>query len=290
MSTTYPRVLLSVTSVPQRFDNSLREVVSKLQETGETVVVCLPTHYRKWGRAPTPDYLTNYSNIVLFQPSKDYGPATKLLGALEYIHGAKDTFDAIVTLDDDLYYADTSAAITYLKQQSLQRPGCVITIGGLKLGHFPYRPKNGVYGNNVGYVDAVAGFRGVYYPLDKIKHDRRIFDFVSEFPEGIFNDDDAYFGICLSRMEVPIFAVKPPKRNSDRVAVTLVSAQGAGGSAVQEKAEMNRIDNAMRIFQFAVSKGWLPSRMAMDNPDSLLRKLLNRSKLGRKLLRWQFNW
>ena len=171
----------------------------------------------------------------------------------------------------------------------MQRPGCVLTIGGLKLGHFPYRWKNGVYGNNIGYVDAVAGFRGVYYPVDRIVHDTRLFDFASELPEGVFNDDDAYFGICLSRMEVPIFAVRPPRKANDRVAVQLVSAKGAGGSAVQEKTAMHRVENTMRIFQFAVSRGWLPHRLAKDNPDPMLRKLLNRSIMGRKLLSWQFN-
>ena len=290
MPSAFPKVLLSVTSIPRRFDSSLREVVSRLQETREKVVICLPRLYKKWGYASPPDYLNNYSNIVLFEPSADYGPATKLLGAIEYISGLKEQFDAIVTFDDDLYYNDFPAVITYLKRQSLQRPGCVITIGGLKLEHFPYRWKNGVYGNNVGYVDAVAGFRGVYYPVNKIVHDRRIFDFASELPGAIFNDDDAYFGIGLSRMEVPIFAVKPPKRAGDRFAVKLVPTQSAGGSAVQERAANDRNENTMKIFQFAISKGWLPSRLARANPHSPFRKLLNRTIIGRKLLGWHFNW
>lgn len=288
MTNSYPRVLLSLTSIPRRFENSLREVVSRLQRTGETIVVCLPSHYRKWGRACAPDYLSTHRNVVLFQPSKDYGPATKLLGALEYLGSIKEKFDAIITLDDDLYYSDLSAAIVYLKQQSLKRPGCVITIGGTKLEHFPYRSKNGVCGNNIGYVDAVVGFRGVYYPIEKITQDRRIFDFASEMPEGIFHEDDAYFGICLSRMGVPIYAVKPPK-DADGRPVKLVSTQDAGDSAVQEKADMHRVENEMRIFQLAVSKGWLPNQMARDNPGSTLERLMKRGRLGRKLLRWRFN-
>ena len=283
MPSAYPKVLLSVTSIPRRFDSSLREVVSKLQQTQESVVVCLPCHYKKWGPSYPSAYLKDSNNVTLFQPSRDYGPATKLLGAIEYINGVKAKFDAIITFDDDVYYTDTMAAITYLKQQGLRRPGCVITIGGLKLAHFPYRPMNGLWGNNVGYVDAVAGFRGVYYPVEKIVPDRRIFDFASDLPDGIFNDDDAYLGICLSRMGVPIFAVKPPK-------VKLVSAQGAGESAVQEKAAMHRAENSTRIFQFAVSRGWLPSALAKASPPSTLRTVLNRSIMGRKLLRWHFGW
>lgn len=216
MSRAYPRVLISLTSVPRRFDNSLREVIDKLEDSEETILVCIPREYRKWGAAHAPDYLDHRDCVIVFQPARDYGPATKLLGALEYLRSARTRFDAIITLDDDIYYEDPAAAVSYLKREALRRPGCVITVGGLKLAHFPYRSKNGLYGNNIGYVDAVVGFKGVYYPLDKIGNDNRMFDFASELPDGIFHDDDAYFGICLARMDVPIFAVKPPRRASGR--------------------------------------------------------------------------
>lgn len=289
MKDTHPRVLLSLTSIPRRFDNALREVVAKITESGEPAVVCLPRHYRKWGEAPAPDYLQTNANVVLFRPSRDYGPATKLLGAIEYIHSTGEKFDGIVTLDDDLYYDDTTAAIRYLKQQAHRRPGCVITIGGMKLEHHPFRCKNGAYGNNVGYVDAVIGFRGVYYPVDKIAHDRRLFDFAAEMPEGIFNEDDAYFGICLGRLGIPIYAVKPPRTVCGRLALKLIDASGAGDSAVQEKTPLHRIENEMQIFQFAVSRGWLPNPMTVQYPDPPLRKLLNRTSIGRKVMRWTFN-
>lgn len=289
MKVTHPRVLLALTSIPRRFDGSLREVVTKIQESGESAVVCLPRHYKKWGDAPAPDYLQNSGNVVLFRPSRDYGPATKLLGAIEYLRGANEKFDGIITLDDDLYYDDTTAAIRYLKQQARQNPGCVITIGGMKLEHHPFRCKNGAYGNNVGYVDAVVGFRGVYYPTDKIAHDTRLFDFAADMPEGIFNEDDAYFGICLGRMGVPVYAVRPPRTACGRLALKLVAASGAGDSAVQEKAPVHRIENEMQIFQFAVSKGWLPNRTTVQHPEPPLRKLLKRTSLGRKVMRWNFN-
>jgi glycosyltransferase involved in cell wall biosynthesis len=287
VSVDLPKVLLSITSIPRRFDSSLREVISSLHAVEDQVVVCLPSHYRKWGPTPAPDYLKSTGNVVLFQPSQDYGPATKLLGAIEYIHSTKRKFDAIVTLDDDLYYADAPAAIDYLKRQSLERPGCVITIGGLKLERFPYRAKDGLSGNNIGYVDAVVGFRGVYYPADKIGDDRRLFDYASELPGGVFNDDDAYFGICLSRMGVPIYAVKPPRAGGR--AVKLISTQGAGGSAVEEQAHVHRVENEMGLYQFAVTKGWLPSQSAKEHPDKTIRRLMKRSRFGSKLLRWNFN-
>lgn len=289
MPTTYPKVLLSITSIPRRFDSSLREVIASLQDSGEQVVLCLPDRYKKWGAAPPPDYLKSYDNVELFRPSQDYGPATKLLGAIEYIETSKRDFDAVVTLDDDQYYSDARAAIDYLKDQARGRPGCVITIGGLKLEHYPYRTKNGLYGNNVGYVDAVAGFRGVYYPTEKIVRDRRIFDYASELPEGIFHDDDAYFGICCSRMGVPIYAVKPPKRTADGRPVALLSAQGCGDSAVQEQAPRHRVANEMEIYQYAVSQGWLPNRRSIAFPESPVKTMLKRSGLGRKLLRWSFH-
>ncbi|MBZ0211319.1 MAG: hypothetical protein K8F92_16965 [Hyphomicrobium sp.] len=286
----HPKVLLSITSIPRRFNTALKEVVTKLQNGGNTVVVCLPNHYKKWGPAEAPDYLTGAGDVVLFRPSKDYGPATKLLGAIEYIESTSQHFDGIITLDDDIYYADTAAAVDYLKQHARERPRCAITIGGLKLEHYPYRNKNGLYGNNVGYVDAVVGFRGVYYPVNAITQDRRIFDFAAELPEFVYHNDDAYFGICLSRMGIPIYAVKPPRTTSSRRRVELVCAQGAGESAVQEKMGAHRVENEMEIYQYAVSKGWLPSREAGQNRDTPLGWLLKRTGLGRNLRRLYFNW
>lgn len=58
---------------------------------------------------------------------------------------------------------------------------------------------------------------------------------------------------------------------------------------MRERAAVHRVDNEMQIFQYAVARGWLPSRAAAENPDPFVRKLLNRIGLGRKILRWNFN-
>lgn len=242
-------VLISLTSVPRRFARSLAQTVAGLrrQSIKPTILLNIPTHYRKWGEAP-PLPFEIPPGVKLYRPSQDFGPATKLLGALEYIRD-RPQIRFIATADDDLY-PPAAGHLQYLLSCAAALPGSAITMGGILLEREPFRADDGLsYGKTMRLVHAPAGYRGVVYPAAPLRENNLPFELRKRLPEGIFQDDDAYFGCVLSALGIPLASVpgRPRMRKTD----------GAGASAVAEKAERSRIDNEMTIFQAAVGEGLL---------------------------------
>ena len=223
--------------------------------------------------------------VTVHRPLQDYGPATKLLGALDYLRTTDRKFDHVITFDDDCYYNDPRAVIEYLERGAAQKPGAVITLGGIRLDRPPYRNKNGLFHNCSGYVDIVCGWRGVLYPVDALMRDTRVFDLQADMPPGVAHDDDAYFGICMSRMDIPVYALKDLRHTNDGTRLHVTSCEGGGGSAVQERVAKDRVDNEMEIVQHAVAHGWLPSRMAAREKQSAIVTMMRRNRVLRKFVK-----
>lgn len=277
------KTLVSITSVPRRFDTALRTVVASLENIQRQVVLALPSSYTRFGACSPPSYVSQYKNVVVHAPRKDYGPATKLLGGLDYIAASGDRPDYLITLDDDCVYNDPLAAIEALEQAAAERPSTAITMGGIKLDRPPYSNKDGLFHNNVGYVDAVLGWRGVIYPVAPLMADSRIFDMLNDLPDGTHNDD-IYFGIALSRMNIPIYSISSPKTTRDGRKLVLEELETGGPSAVQEAIKKDRRLHESDSFSYAVEKGWLPSPFATAQPISDLEKALRRNRYGRKIV------
>jgi len=257
------QVLISLTSIPRRFDSSLIEVLNSLKKQHRKckIILNIPKEYKKWGEPEIPEELLNDKEIILWRPAKDYGPATKLLGALEYI-SKNPGFKYVLTVDDDLYYKDCEY-LDYILEFSKLMPSCALTTHGIKLKHYPFEHKNGLeYINKFCFVDVPAGYRYVLYPVEPLMKDDSIFTFSEKLPKGIFNDDDAYFGIFLNYINVPLFAM--PKKPG----IKGILACNAGSSGVTEKVEKSREKNVTEIFQYAVQ-----NKLFLNN-NSLLNKKL----------------
>lgn len=248
--------LISLTSIPRRLDGSLLEVLATLKKQSLKcdILVNIPKAYRKWGPVQLiPSVLRNLEDVVVFSPSVDYGPATKLLGALEYIQDRPE-ITHVITVDDDMLIDDPKH-LAYLAKYSEILPDCAITFGGIKLEKFPFRHGDGLtYERKFSFVDAPAGYKGVLYPMQRLRNSRVPFEFSNNLPPGVFNDDDAYFGIVLSTLNIPLFAIPKRPRGSE-----IKSSPMEGGSAVVELAQKERTQNEMEIFQFAVSHGYFPN-------------------------------
>jgi len=217
------------------------------------VLVNIPARYRKWGDAAPPTGIER-DGVVVYRPSQDYGPATKLLGALEYCRD-RPGIKYIITVDDD-FVPRTRGHIQYLLKCARALPGAAVTIGGILLDREPFRSKDGIkYDQRLRRVHAPAGFRGVVYPADALRN-TVAFELMASLPEGIFHDDDAYFGCVLSVLGVPLVAV--PGRPK------MYEAAGAGTSAVAEHTSLHRIDNEMEIYRAAVRGGIL--RVPIPDP------------------------
>jgi len=249
-------VLLSLTSIPRRLNTCTLKVLEALKESGYPVLISIPKVYKKWGESIVPNEIKNDSKIIMWTPKDDFGPATKLLGALEYVEEHPE-IEYIITFDDDRYYESTGDFVKYMLKFSDEFLNCALTIGGIKLEHYPYRCGNGLnYGLVNCYVDVPAGYNGVLYPVKPFRENRIIFDFFNRLPDGVFNDDDAYFGIVLSIMNMPLFSIPIPY-------FKVIIPVGVGESAVEEEVEKSRMDNEMEIFKFAIKKKYLPNKLAV---------------------------
>ena len=104
------RVVLSLTTTPVRISKIRPVLASLLAQTtrADAIILTVPLVMRRTGQAYTiPEWLTNTSDpdylegITLHRSQLDYGPATKLVGALEV---ESDDHTRIIYLDDDTEY------------------------------------------------------------------------------------------------------------------------------------------------------------------------------------------
>ncbi len=247
--------LISLTSIPRRLNKNYRLMVDNLkkQKFKCKILINIPYSYKKWGNYTLDEnILSNDELVEIFRPSKDYGAATKLIGALDYIKKNENkTIKYVITVDDDSFYNNFDMIDTLVENEKKYK-NCAITFGGIKLVKYPYKSRNGLQYSNIGSVDCPAGFKGVLYPISKFRKNDIIYSFMNTLPDGIFNDDDAYFGIILSLMDIEIVAIK----NIGGIKPIPCS----GKSGVAEKVDVSRVINEMLIFQYAVKNDLLPNK------------------------------
>jgi hypothetical protein len=253
------QIIVSLTSVPARFQQSLPRAIESLQrQTLQCpILLNIPKHYDKWGSVAD---VPRFDGVTLYTPCKDYGPATKLLGALEYVRDHRE-ISHVITVDDDIIYQKHH--IAYLAGSAAVLRHVAITNGGEALIRYPFRSHDGVkYRNAFCFVDVPSGYRGVVYPLEHLRDSDLPFALSSNLPKGVFNNDDAYFGMMLSLLGIPLFALPWTPVN--------LSQMTGVASAVQDQAE-DRIENKKKFFS-------LELRMAISD--------VAKTKRGRVSLRW----
>ena len=254
--------IVSLTSVPRRFNTCLPKVIETLkrQSVQCKIIVNIPLEYEKWKEdVVIPQWLSIASNVTVHRPTKDYGPATKLIGALEYIKKTNSSnIKYVITVDDDIHYSDEH--IEKLKAVSNSLPNYAVTLGGIKLINHPYHTKDGLAYPSDGFVDSPGGCYGVIYPVKPFQENSHLFEkeFIDSLPPGIRNDDDVFFGIICGITNVPIHAC--------HISTLLtIYSYDSGGSAVEELTQIPRTQNESELFQFAVKKGYLPNKASVLN-------------------------
>jgi len=256
------KVLISMTTIPSRMASSTLQALDAQVSSGHDVVLSIPVTYRKWGAPEIPPELAGRTDVIVHRPEEDFGPATKLLGALDFLSTLGDhDYSHIVTADDDLWYPEPALPIeALLSAARVQDRPTAVTFGGIRLIRPPYRKGDGLRYDNVGFVDAVAGYRGVLYPLEAVWPAREtFFSLRHELPEGVFHDDDAYFGMVLSRCGIPLWALPTDIPEAGLSFATMVRSADMRRSGVEFGAEAPRRDNEMMLFQHAVRSGLLPN-------------------------------
>lgn len=248
-------IIISLTSVPKRLDTIIYKTIMELKKQSLKckIILNIPNTYIKWG-----DYNFNENifkdndQLIIHKCSKDYGPATKLLGALEYLKNVNNTqIEYIITVDDDIQYSDLNY-LQNLVNNIVNYKNCTITYGGINLEKFPYKCGNGLKYHIVGSADIVAGCRGVLYPVKQLCKNNIIFTFMNKLPDGIFNDDDLYFSIILNLLDIELVSLK------EIYSIKLIEDNIT--SAVEEKTNIHRITNEMNIIQYSVKNNLLPNK------------------------------
>ena len=263
-----PNILISVTSIPRRFHQSLPAVIQSIQRQSLRckILINISDNYVKWPkeRIVVPDHWIRDPDIHVHTASRDFGPATKLLGAIEFLSKNQTVkgidpgaITHVITIDDDIAYSDPKFLQRFL-DASVLYPRYVIPVKSITLSHPPFRYLDGLTYDREGFVDVPRGFHGVLYPVREFAKDQFYMSrqFLETLPATVFNDDDAYFGMILGIMNIPIFVI------DNHLDATEVDA---GGSAVQEKVARSRITAEMEIYQFAVQRGLLPNKHRLSS-------------------------
>ena len=103
------KIVFSLTTTPFRINNISSTLDSLVKQTIKPNYILLNVPY-KFDRTgeyyKIHSFLNYYDNVIINRFDKDYGPITKLVGAIKYIPKDEDTW-IIITDDDNLYLQET---------------------------------------------------------------------------------------------------------------------------------------------------------------------------------------
>ncbi len=199
------QIVVSFTTTPHRINEMQTTVATILQQTAPIQAIYLSVPYifkRDNIKYKIPEWLQQEKKITILR-SKDYGPATKLLGLLEQITLEPNTI--IITLDDDIKYPPNT--VLQLAYKALKNPKKVIAICGSDPeydlnGKIAASSRNGIKKNirpNT-QVTIAQGFAGIAYRPEFF--DDTIFNIIHG-PQECINSDDVYISFYLAQRHVP---------------------------------------------------------------------------------------
>lgn len=239
--------IISITSVPFRFKNELVQVLKSLSGNtlGIKIIVSIPKAYRKGWTYTQEDLLelSKIPEVVLNIIDKDYGPATKLLGGIEWVRNNGLDITGIITMDDDIIFQNPATQILSLVKLHLEQQENVITFQGLKLIHPPYYSGNGLHGVREDWCHGVAGFLGVLYPRHFFKSNV-VFNLFEELDPNFYSEDDAYFGAVAARLDIKIWSSTNLSKWSSISKISAVDKMLEGKRQVRESKMYNDLVSA----------------------------------------------
>jgi len=214
------KIIVTLTTIPSRLANIGPTLVSinKQSVAVDEIVLSLPKDSLREPQKGVDPYkmneglklLMHHLNTTIYRCTKDYGPATKLLGLLERELPKKHSLDTepiIITIDDDkIYHFDVIKQLLQgwkrKPDHALCRTGSVIKIINNKVKE---TPKKGCYIKKDLPIDVVFGTGGVLYRPSFF--DDTIFDFKQVDPafdqKKALLIDDIYLSGYLDYKNIP---------------------------------------------------------------------------------------
>lgn len=211
------RIVVSFTTLPDRYD-VLRKTLNAIKEQDialDAIYLTVPKRAKRLNKdyPPIPDDIASMCKIIYIDI--DYGPVTKLYGALI---SESDPNTIIISCDDDVIHKPN--IIRTLVNHSQEFPNAAICGTGALISKglplisivsslTPFRPWNGLTGfpvnKNGRAVDLIFGVAGVLYkrgffpPVDKLHEEILQYSLKDD---TVFLNDDVLISGYLSKMGI----------------------------------------------------------------------------------------
>ena len=232
----------------------------------------------------------------------DYGPSTKLLPLLLLSDSELPPESTIITFDDDRLYQET--AVKALIDESIIRPGSVITIAAWPIGilsstgkrgrpggpDFSSRIKQGSEGvqyKKAGQVDLVLGFFGVLYKkmyfytkkesttkgISILGPDKLLFDYSTraDFSNHCTWVDDIWFSGHLERLNITKYAVG--KKDDTAADITKLSHMSGLSVLREDQTAKQNDDNVICAEAMRKEFGIWGEDQTLSSPSVIIERI-----------------
>jgi len=186
------KVYVSLTSSPTRLEK-LPDVLETLDlDIVDTVFLALPEKYRNTEPYDIPTWLLQYPKLRILRPSKDIGPATKILPAALEVQADSDAI--VISIDDDVAYprgmVKQIVKLVILEDAVVGGQGRNIEFFGLHRQHWPQIwPRLPMCGeSDLSQCDIIEGVGGVGYKAGFLDA-ARLTQFLGSSKECLKSDD-----------------------------------------------------------------------------------------------------
>lgn len=198
-------VVVSFSTTPHRIKNIGPTIQSIFDQNYKPIKIYISIPYVfKRENIPyvIPEWIQNDKRLTILR-SDDYGPATKLLGALKEANLPPKAI--IITFDDDIPYPKNT--ILQLAYKALKNPDAAIGLAGVnpvydENGALSAAHIDGIVGVRIpdATVSILQGFAGVAYR--RYFFDDTIYD-IAQAPRECINSDDLYLSFYLAKHNIP---------------------------------------------------------------------------------------
>jgi len=194
-------VYVSLSTIPSRFKNIKKTILSLLRQTvlPKKIIVNIPVVYKRFKDTVKEKDIEKLKRVcgpmVHVHRTNDYGPGTKLLGALEII--PSDSY--VLLVDDDIMYHPETLE-TFIESGVMEQGNAA----SMSVYHLSYTLLS-AKGFTIG-----QGWNGFFVP-GFIKEDIFTFYDIIKDEERVFFDDDIWISYYLNKKGVDLIPVEKRK-------------------------------------------------------------------------------
>jgi hypothetical protein len=204
-----PRVIVSLSTVPDRIDKlgpTIRSLLKQTRSPDEIVLAIPEFSIRERRPYIVPKYISRLPRVRVLRCGKDWGPATKFIAAIQDELAAGRDNTLIMVVDDDRVYP-RDVLETYLHYNE-QLPNAALCFRGAAMpSTFDWDDAKMIYAKDLRQPRPVAVITGCGSYLVRPRFfDQSLWDY-SKAPSVAFYIDDIWISAWLSRRGVKRYVV-----------------------------------------------------------------------------------